>query len=136
MKLYLDTSIWRDYYENRADKFRPLGEWAFALLKKAVDEDIGIMYSDFVLEELRKSYSDGEIEKIFGIIDNTILFKASISNKQAEEAAKICKERKVAFGDALHAVIAKDNEAILVTRDRHFEELRDVVDVRKPEELI
>ena len=32
-KYYLDTCIWRDYFENRSDKFRPLGDWAFSLIK-------------------------------------------------------------------------------------------------------
>jgi predicted nucleic acid-binding protein len=38
--------------------------------------------------------------------------------------------------DILHAIIARDNEAILITRDRHFEELTWIVSVQKPEEVI
>ena len=37
MKYYLDTSIWRDYYENRSDKFRPWGEWALILINKILE---------------------------------------------------------------------------------------------------
>ena len=33
-RFYLDTCIWRDYYENRSDNFRPLGEWALFLINK------------------------------------------------------------------------------------------------------
>ena len=31
---YVDSAIWRDLHENRTDKFRPLGEWAFELFRK------------------------------------------------------------------------------------------------------
>lgn len=136
-KYYLDASIWRDYYENRADKFRPLGDWAFALLSKLIENGDFILISDFVIEELKIKYSEQEITCIFGIIQReNLLIKIRINNSQAREAAKLCRERKVAFGDALHAVLARDNRAIMVTRDKHFEQLLDIADIRKPEELI
>jgi len=40
------------------------------------------------------------------------------------------------FADALHAVLARDNSAVMVTWGRHFLELMDIVEVRKPEELL
>jgi hypothetical protein len=51
MKYYIDTCIWRDYFENRNDKYRPLGEWAFRFIKKIINEDSLILFSDLVLEE-------------------------------------------------------------------------------------
>ena len=33
-RYYVDTAIFRDYCENRVDRFRPLGEWALAFFKK------------------------------------------------------------------------------------------------------
>lgn len=59
-----------------------------------------------------------------------------ISESQAKEAAILCKQRKVAFGDALHAILARDNNAIMVTRDKHFLGLADIAEVKKPEDLI
>lgn len=136
-KYYLDASIWRDYYENRSDKFRPLGDWAFALLSKLIENGDFIIISDFVIEELEIKYSEQEIACIFGIIQReNLLIKIRINDSQAREAAKLCRERKVAFGDALHAVLARDNGAVMVTRDKHFEQLLDIADIRKPEELI
>ena len=59
-----------------------------------------------------------------------------ISSIQEKEAASLGRVRKVSFGDALHAVLARDNFAVMVTRDKHFLELMDIVEVRKPEDLL
>ena len=77
---YLDTSIWRDYYENRSDKFRPLGEWALRLINKIIKDKDLILYSDFVVEELKVKYNEGEINNIFQVVGKSILKvnKASI----------------------------------------------------------
>ena len=136
-KYYLDTSIWRDYYENRSDKFRPLGEWALKLINEIIENKEIILFSDFVMEELKVKYSEEEINKIFEIASKRdLLVRVDISEQQVKEAAKLCKERNIAFGDALHAILARDNKAIMVSRDKHFLELLDIVEVKKPEELV
>ena len=38
--------------------------------------------------------------------------------------------------DALHALIAKDNNAILVTYDKHFQKLSEIIKPKKPDEII
>lgn len=52
MKYYLDTCIWIDYWENRTDNLRPIGEFAFKFLNSLEDDDI-IYYSDFTIRELK-----------------------------------------------------------------------------------
>lgn len=94
-----------------------------------------ILYSDFVIEELKVKYDEGEINNIFQVVGESLL-KVNIYESQAKEAAKLCKERKVAFGDALHTILARDNGAIMVTRDEHFFELIDIAEIKKPEDLI
>ncbi len=136
-KYYLDSSIWRDYYEDRSDKFRPLGEWALKLINNIIKNKDYILYSDFIIEELEIKYSKEEIKNIFDIINKrSLLLKVEISKYQIKEAAILCKKRKVAFGDALHSILARDNNAIMVTRDNHFLELLDIVEIKKPEDLI
>jgi len=136
-KYYIDTLIWRDYYENRKDRFRPLGEWAFEFFKKAMMEDCLIFYSDFVEDELRKDYDVKKIKEIFTVIDKIQLLKrVEVQPVQLKEAAKISKERNVPFGDALHAIIARDVGATVITRDHHFEDLQDIASSKKPEDLI
>ena len=65
-----------------------------------------------------------------------IIKKIIATEKQSEEAKKIAKERDVPAGDALHVIIARDNDLILVTRDRHFRKMEDISKHHKPEELI
>ncbi len=134
MKFYLDTSIWRDLQENRSDRFRPLGEWAFELLRKIREERHIVVYSDAVIDELRKKYSLPEIQEIFRTAHQ--LEKVITRKEQIEESAKLCKSLKIPWGDCLHAILARDNNATMVTRDRHFEQLRFLADIKKPEELI
>jgi predicted nucleic acid-binding protein len=51
------------------------------------------------------------------------------SEEQRKRARDISKKQDVPFGDALHAIIAKENNGVILTRDKHFLKLRDVVDV-------
>ncbi|MBR9690069.1 type II toxin-antitoxin system VapC family toxin [Candidatus Woesearchaeota archaeon] len=137
MKYYLDTAIWRDYYENRSDKYRPLGDWALELIKNMIDDGDFVLYSEFVLKELKIKYTKKEIEDILNIVnEKDLLIKVDVSETQIKEAVTLSKQRKIAFGDALHAILARDNNAILISRDKHYLELLDIVDCRKPEDLI
>ncbi len=133
---YLDTCIWRDYFENRKDRFRPLGEWAFRLLKKIIYNKEKVMYSDLVVSELLNYFDRDKIKEIFSIVKNDFLEKVDIKKHHGEEAFDLKEKEGIPFGDALHAVLAKENNAILVTRDKHFRKLLKIVKIRKPEELI
>jgi len=91
-RFYLDSSIWRDYYENRKDKFRPLGEWALRLIKNIIENKNYILYSDFVIKELKIGYNKEEINKIFEIVNKrNLLIKVNISESQIKESAILCK---------------------------------------------
>lgn len=137
MKYYIDTSIWRDYYEDRKDKLRPLGEFAFKLIKYIKENKDRIVYSDLIIKELSIKYNPEDIKKIFEIIsEKDLLIKADYNNKQIQEAEKLAKKYSIPKGDALHTVLARDNDAILVTRDMHFNELSKIVKVKKPEEIL
>ena len=114
-----------------------MGEWALILINQCIENKDYILYSDFVIEELKIKYSEEEINNIFEIINKrNLLIKVKISQNQAREASILCKERKVAFGDALHSILARDNQAVLITRDKHFLKLLDICIIKKPEELI
>ncbi len=132
----IDTSIWVDLYEDRKGyNNEPLGDFAFKLLVKIKSKESAIVLTDFLIKELETIYSVAEINGMFKPFDN-ILKKAVATEKQREEAKNIAKERDVPAGDALHAIVARDNNFILVTRDGHFRKLEDVSKHHKPEELI
>ena len=136
-KYYIDACIWRDFHENREDKFRPLGEWAFYLFRMIRETGSQVLYSELVQEELSIAYDAKTITKIFNIVEQEgLLLKVQIKKEQFQEAAKLKRERRLPFADVLHAIIARDNGAIMVTRDVHFEDFEDIVMVRKPEDLI
>ena len=134
-KFYLDTSIWRDYYENRKDGFRPLGEFAFQFLKNCEKNGCRILYSELVVHELKCDYSDEKINQVFSSFEHFLEF-LPISNEQYLEAKKLAKEITASHtSDILHAILARDNNVILVARDKHFEPLRDIVEIQLPEEV-
>jgi len=134
-KYYLDTSIWMDYYEDRKDPSKDLGEFAFRLLCKLLASKSKIVVSTFLLRELEVAYS---LDKIRGLTKpfEKLMEKVDVSDSQREEAKKIAKERDVPKGDVIHAILARDNNAILVSRDKHFQLLKDICDVVKPEDII
>lgn len=134
-KFYFDTAIIRDYYENREDRFRPLGEWAFRLLAMIKANGFTLIISDMVLKELRSFYSKEEISKILTPF-NKIIEKVDSNEGQYKEARKIANERKLPLLDALHAIIARDTNSIMITRDKHFLELTDITQYKKPEDII
>lgn len=135
-RYYLDSCIWRDYFENRSDRFRPLGEWALRLIKKIIKENGLFIFSDHSIKELNKQYSPEELDKFFAIIPKQLIIKIETNSYQAREAFKIKKKLNIPFGDALHAIVARDNNAIMVTRDKHFYELPEEAIIKKPEDLI
>ena len=132
----IDTSIWVDIYEDRKGyNNEPLGDYAFNLLVKIKAQEKIIVLTDFLIKELETLYSAAEINGMFKPFEK-IIKKIIATEKQREESKKIAKERDVPAGDALHAIIARDNDLILVTRDRHFRKLEDISKHYKPEDLI
>ena len=51
-KYYLDTSVWMDYYEDRTDPSKDIGEFAFKLLCKLLASKSKIVVSTFFLKKL------------------------------------------------------------------------------------
>jgi predicted nucleic acid-binding protein len=134
-KYYLDTSVWMDYYEDRKDPSRDIGEYAFKLLCKLFASKSIIVVSDFLMRELETYYS---LDMIRGMSRpfESIFVKVAASEEQKEEAKRIAKEKNVPNGDALHAILSRDNNSILVSRDRHFQLLKDICESVIPEEII
>lgn len=87
-------------------------------------------------EELSLDYSEKEITEMISLLPPQIVIKVRPLQNRFGEAVMLSKKFKIPVKDALHAVIARDNNAVLVTRDKHFQELQNMITVRKPEELI
>ena len=133
---YFDTSIWLDFLENRDEPNMPKSEWARKLVSKIISEYSKIIISEAIKNELiGLGYSKYEIETLFRLFQNNII-EVYTNKKQYGKAKDLKNKRKVPFLDALHAILARDNRAIMVTRDLHFNKLLDITKCKKPEELI
>ena len=130
---YFDTSVWLDFHEKRGNN----GELALKLIIKIVDENLKIAYSDLNVKEFKNlSYTQDEINSILRVAKPNNIKHVHIFKEQLEEANKLARQRNVPKKDALHAILARDNNLQLISRDNHFEKLRDVSVAKKPEDFI
>lgn len=135
IRYYLDTATWMDFYEDRKDPRKNIGEIAFKLLCQLLATKSKIVVSSFCQRELEVYYSLDEIRGMTLLFEK-FMIKAEISEEQLIEAKKISQERNIPKGDCIHAIIARDNNAILISRDNHFQKLKDICEVAKPEDII
>src|SRR3989344_2727150 len=136
MMFYLDTSIWIDTCNNRKGfKNEPLGEMGLKLLTMILEQKHSLLITDIVLKELRVIYSLEQIQSMLLPFQHVIKRGLATEN-QVKEAKLIALTRSIPKADALHAIIARDSHAILVTRDNHFRKLTDICSFHKPEDII
>lgn len=84
---------------------------------------------------MKPGYSKYEIEYLFFPFRKNLIYVFS-NKKQFGKAKDLFKKRDLPLFDSLHALLAREQKAIMVTRDKHFEKLKDIIIPRKPEELI
>lgn len=133
---YLDTSIWLDFFENRNEPKIQKGTWAKMLIGKIINDNSKIILSEVVKNEMiALGYSRYEIEDLFKPFQRIIVNIYS-TRRQFGLAKDLSKKRKVPLFDCLHAVLARDHRATMVTLDKHFNKLLDIIKYRKPNEII
>lgn len=135
-KYYVDTSIWMDLVEDRRGyNNEPLGDYALKLFAMIKAKKHNLVISNLLIRELESNYS---VEQINGMVlpFQKIMEKVFVTKEQRNEAKKIAEERNLPPGDVLHAIVARDNKYIMVTRDKHFKDLGDITKHYKPEEII
>ena len=81
-------------------------------------------------------YSKNEIDAILRIAKPKNLIHIHIFPENLCEARKLARQRNVPNKDALHAILARDNNLQLISRDRHFEKLKDITEIKLPEGFI
>ncbi|HLC89309.1 MAG TPA: type II toxin-antitoxin system VapC family toxin [Candidatus Nanoarchaeia archaeon] len=135
-KYYIDTSIWMDLLEDRKGyNDEPLGDYALKLFAMIKAKKHQLVVSDLLIRELESNYS---VEEINGMIlpFQKIMRKIFVTKEQRNEARKIAEERNLPPGDVLHAIVARDYNFTMITRDKHFQKLKDITKHCKPEEII
>lgn len=137
--IYLDTNIYLDYWGDRKDKLRPLGEFAYTVLRRSVECEFMILTSDLVLNELRGLIEDAEIKEVFSNLkESNKLVIEKVGDSDVNMAKTLKKEySEVPLPDLIHYCFAINRKVdVLVTRDAHFTLLsQDKIKVRKPEEI-
>jgi PIN domain nuclease of toxin-antitoxin system len=136
---YLDTCIWRDFYEDRYSKSgKPFGKYAADLFIKILNKKYKILYSETLLWELNKDYDKNEIRDMLNfLLICKVLVKIEITKKEFIESKKLAKERNIPFIDCINAIQARNHRATMVSQDKHFfENLSDIVKTVRPEEII
>lgn len=135
-KFYLDTSIWLDFFENRNEPNFPKGEWARELIAKIMLEENIIVFSDNnLIELLQLSYSEFDINEILQGLEIELI-KVEGTERQIGIARDLASKRKIPRRDALHALIARDNQTIFVTLDHDFQKLLDIIKPYRTNELL
>ncbi|MBW2990092.1 type II toxin-antitoxin system VapC family toxin [Candidatus Woesearchaeota archaeon] len=137
-KIYIDSNIYIDYFDGRSNGLRPLGEFAFSVLRKTFECEFVIIISGLVLDELDyNTYKEKGRELMKDLKEKNKVIEIKQGKEDIKLARNISKQRKTSYNDTLHAVIAKRLKAeYLVTRNiKHFSKLIDLVDVCYPESL-
>jgi len=135
-RYYFDTSIWLDFFENRDEPNFPKGKWVQEFVERIIEANGKIVYSDLVLVELQVGgYSSFEVEVLFKQLKSVLVFIES-TEKFQRKAKDLAGKRNVPKGDALHALLAREAKATLISFDRHFKELQDIVKTKKPQEVM
>ena len=130
---YFDTSIWLDFHEKRGKN----GGSALKLILKILNEDLRIGYSDLNVKEFKDlDYTQDQIDSVLSMLKPNNIQKVHINREQKEEAKKTAKQRNVPEGDALQAILCRDNNLQMISRDLHFMQLRDITIAKLPEDLI
>ena len=133
---YFDTSIWLDFFEDRDEPNMPKNKWARELISKIIEEDSKIIYTDVSYGELiEQGYTRHELNALFSPLKRILVY-VEATKKEVGMARNQAKKKKVPKRDALHAFIARDHKAILVTLDNHFKKLLDITKPKKPQDLI
>ena len=123
-------------YENRIGfNQEHLGDFAWKLLSIVKMKKETLVISDILIRELEMNYSIEEINGMMKLFEDN-LENITTTRNQRDEAKQIAAERNLPPGDVLHAIIARDHNLILITRNNHFKELVDISQHHKPEELI
>lgn len=135
-RFYFDTSIWLDFFEDRNEPNLPKSDLVKKLVVRIMEEGDSIIVSEVVKNEmLGLGYSRYDIDNSFFPWREIIFFVYS-TKRQFGKAKDLSKKRGIPLLDALHAIIARDCQAIMVTRDHHFNEISDITRYKKPEEII
>ncbi|MFC1741618.1 type II toxin-antitoxin system VapC family toxin [Nanoarchaeota archaeon] len=137
-RYYLDSCIWVDHLEDRKGSGgRLLGSYATRLFMKIIADKDVLVYSHRTVDELRKRFGEESVNDLILITSKMCCVEwVGFSKEQYLEAKKLAESKRVPVNDALHAILARDSGSVLVSQDKHFQKLVEIVKFKRPEDII
>lgn len=129
--IYIDTNVYLDFFKNRTDYLRPLGEFANQLFQNSRQCKYNILISPFVAKELQNKCNKKELNIFLNEFKKIGKLKlVRYSNEDINKAQKYQH-----WQDRLHEILAKKGNAkYLVTRNlKDFK--GDLIQIKLPENL-
>ena len=112
--IYIDTNIYIDYFLNRKDNLRPLGDFAHELFIKTSQCKYKIIISDWLEKELTKTNHIDSYKEL----KNHLIELNKITYVKTEFKEISCAKKHQHWHDALHEMLAiKANAVYFVTRN-------------------
>ncbi len=105
------------------------------LVAKIILRNDTALLSDVLIKEFTAlGYSMIQIHAIMDTLGLTVK-RAHHTRMELEEMRRVGQRVDVPMKDILHAIVARDNDAILVSRDRHFRQIAHITKAFIPENL-
>src|SRR3989344_7979441 len=120
VRIYCDTNIYIDMFQNREVKYRDLGAISRSIFSRSLDCEFELIISDWLLYELEKHVDSNMIKDFFEPFKKkNKLIKVNKTNDDINKAKELASTDNTAhFQDVLHQILAKKmNAKYLVTRD-------------------
>lgn len=133
MNCIIDTNIILDFLLSSKNNLKSAKDF----FKATLSCKHTIFLCEPVMFELKAHGFDKDAEElIFQLMrtKNKIKFIEE-TNEDLNQAKNIIRNSNLPFNDVLISILAKKANAIVVTRDKHFLELQQIVDSFKPEDL-
>jgi predicted nucleic acid-binding protein len=116
MKFYVDTCVWIDLLDSKEKDVMKL----FSLI---IENKHTILLSNTLRKELRKILVRKNSNLLFELFPIEYIEETIV---QLQEGKKLEKILNIPFADAVHAINARDNNSILITKDKHFQKLKSI----------
>ncbi|MFH1424376.1 MAG: PIN domain-containing protein [archaeon] len=134
-KLYVDSNVWIDLWADRMIGLIPVGHYAENMVERALACEFNLVVSDFILKEVEHNLNINAEERLIPLKQAGKLQVEKVDSRTFAEAKTMSFERNIPIHDAMHALMARKVGALLITRDKHFQELTDIVKTLEPSEL-
>ncbi len=135
---YIDTCIWLNLFKKEGDETK--GEPYFKIAHKFIEKETrNILYSGIILKELEFILNDEIKFKQKKQFFRDFFKFIKITDMDYDLARKYEFENNfvISFYDYLHIAICKNNNFILITRDKEMALFaKNYIEVKKPEELL